>query len=202
MTATRTPIGRDTQHLDGTDQERLGRTAPIRVLGLDLSLTRTGWALDGRHGVIPCGSRTGPERIDWILRQVLDLAGEAEIVAMEGYSFGSRGRAVFQIAELGGLIRWAFWRRNIRWAEIPPAVVKKLATGKGNAGKEEVLAAAIRRLGYSGHDNNEADALWLEQAALIHYGDPIAASMPQANREALEKVTWPKLATLGKGEAR
>lgn len=42
---------------------------------------------------------------------------------------------------------------------VPPTVRAKYATGKGNASKDDVLAAAIRRFGYEGSNNNEADAL-------------------------------------------
>jgi Holliday junction resolvasome RuvABC endonuclease subunit len=46
---------------------------------------------------------------------------------------------------------------------IPPAAVKKVATGKGNANKEVVLKAARDRWGEVG-DDNEADALWIADA--------------------------------------
>jgi hypothetical protein len=39
--------------------------------------------------------------------------------------------------------------------------IKKFATGKGNANKAMMIEAARTNLGYSGKDDNEADALWI-----------------------------------------
>lgn len=194
MTAIRTPIGRDTAALGSTDQERLGRTAPIRVLGLDLSLTATGFARGDRSGVLhpPKSVGLGVERLDWILREVLELAQGIELVAIEGYSFGSHASQSRAIGELGGLIRWGLWRKKVPYVDIPPSNVKKYAAGKGNAGKPEMLAAAIRRLDLDTTDDNVIDATWLRLMALDHYGFRIV-EMPAAHRGALDKLKWPRL---------
>lgn len=166
-----------------------------RILGLDLSLTRTGWASSAvTWGVlVPFkGFEHGVPRLDWIMRRVLELAAGVDLVVVEGYSFGSNMAGARAIAELGGLVRWALWRKQVQVVEVPPSNLKKYAAGKGNAGKEEVLAAAIRRLEYSGHDNNEADALWLWQMAADQYGFG-AGVVPQSHREGLVKVKWPEL---------
>ena len=52
---------------------------------------------------------------------------------------------------------------NIPYQGVPVGTIKKHATGKGNASKEEMLASASRR-GYAPIDDNEADAL-----ALLHW---------------------------------
>ena len=39
--------------------------------------------------------------------------------------------------------------------------IKKHATGKGNASKPMMIEAARNKLGYTGADDNEADALWI-----------------------------------------
>lgn len=46
------------------------------------------------------------------------------------------------------------------------AAIKKFATGKGNANKAMMIDAARSNLGYCGHDDNEADALWILAAAM------------------------------------
>ena len=48
----------------------------------------------------------------------------------------------------------------IPYQGVPVGTIKKYATGKGNAGKEDVIAA-IRARGYVPVDDNEADALAL-----------------------------------------
>lgn len=44
---------------------------------------------------------------------------------------------------------------------ISVSAIKKRATGKGNASKEEMIQAAKDKLGKMPEDDNEADALWL-----------------------------------------
>ena len=52
---------------------------------------------------------------------------------------------------------------NIPYQGVPVGTIKKHATGKGNASKEEVIAA-MRALGHPVTDDNEADAL-----AILHW---------------------------------
>ena len=168
--------------------------APM-IMAFDLSLTRTGWASAQAFGVLmPPGSHArGVRRLAWIRDQVLSLLRDdpGSLVVLEGYSFASRGRAVISIGELGGVVRLAMHDEGFVVVDVPPSSLKKFSTGTGNAPKEAVLAAAIRRLGYGGHDHNEADALWLRQMAVDHYlGSDV--TMPQAHRAALAGVEWPE----------
>jgi crossover junction endodeoxyribonuclease RuvC len=160
------------------------------IVAFDLSLARTGWAQEIGFGVVVAGG-TGLPRLIEIRRRVLELAHGAELVLVEGYSYGSKGSAVVNIGELGGVVRVALYEARHPVVEIPPSCLKRYATGKGNAPKDEVLAAAIRRLNYQGHDHNEADALWMVQMALARSGRPEAVAVPVAHREGLAKVRWP-----------
>jgi crossover junction endodeoxyribonuclease RuvC len=161
------------------------------ILGLDLSLTATGYCRDGECGRIVTKLR-GWERVACILQTVQDLAGDADVVVVEGYSFGSRGNTLFQIAELGGIVRFDLCRNGTPYVDVAPGTLKKYATGKGNAGKDEMIAAAIRRFGFEGSDNNEADAFLLWCMASHAYGEPVA-TVTQVQAEALAKVDWPAL---------
>lgn len=168
----------------------------MNVISLDLSLARTGYALPIRVGLLipPKGHDRGTRRLAWFRLQVRTLVMEthADLVAIEGYSFGTPAGASHShaLGELGGVVRLELYDLKVPFVEIAPSSLKKYACGKGNAKKMDVLAAAIRRLGYAGADDNEADALWLRHMALDHYGlAPV--EMPQLHREALEKVIWP-----------
>lgn len=57
-------------------------------------------------------------------------------VAIEGYAFGAKGRAVFQIAENCGILKWKIWEAELPFEIYPPTQVKKFATDKGNAAKD------------------------------------------------------------------
>lgn len=171
-------------------------SGPLDPLALDLSLTASGWARGESAGVLspPSQSLIGPRRLAWIRDQVLELAHGVDLIAIEGYALGSARGASRSHAtgELGGVVRLAIWEASIPFVVVPPASLKKYATGKGNSGKPEVLAAAIRRLGYLGHDDNEADALWLLQMARARYGLPGAIVVPAGHRAALEAIDWPE----------
>ena len=81
---------------------------------------------------------------------------------IEGPSFGSKGAGQHERAhlwwELAGLLDELC--RDV--IEVPPTNRAKYATGKGNAGKDEVLAAVVRRYpDVNVTNNNEADSLVL-----------------------------------------
>lgn len=185
----------------------------MRILALDPSLTATGYAVGtaGGHGAAPDGDRAagvnlgtlipgaaqgkGLDRLVWLRDRVLSLAAGADLVVVEGYSYASKGRAIISLGEFGGVLRVALMEAGVPFVEVSPNGRAKYATGKGNAKKEAVLTEAVRRLGYAGHDNNEADALWLYAMAADAYGAPLDA-MPQTHRAALEAVAWPDLSTM------
>ena len=166
-----------------------------RILALDLSLVRTGVCRpDGSTSCITTGRLCGMERLDAIVRnvQAACAATSADLLVLEGYSFGSKGRSVFDIAELGGCVRFLLYRLGIPFVDVSPSTLKKYATGKGNSPKDAMIAAAIRRFGFAGCDNNEADAYLLWCMARHMYGHPIAG-VPQAQADAADKVEWPLL---------
>lgn len=180
----------------------------MRVVGLDLSLTATGVAAEDGPLVLSTSLR-GMERLAWLQEEVwitsstcltdgcsCDGYHPPDLVVLEGYAYGRLNQG-HQLGELGGAVRLTLHREGVPFVDVPPACLKKYATGRGNAGKEEVLAAAIRRLSYGGHDHNEADALWLRAMAVDHYdcgGEPCL--VPASHRQALQKVEWPELAAV------
>lgn len=167
------------------------------VMGLDLSLTGTGISCADHTDVLkPPKSAAGVARLDWIRTSIIDhIKGEVPLVVIEGYSMGGqRGSAgvAQMLGELGGLIRWTLWRTNIPYVDVSPATLKKAATGKGNASKDEVLSAAVRA-GYGGSNNNSADAWYLRQIGM-YWVDPPNCLLPRTNYrdEAIAKIMWPE----------
>jgi crossover junction endodeoxyribonuclease RuvC len=163
------------------------------ILGFDLSLTATGVAYPDGRALISSRLK-GMARLDELERLLLNLAKLAEdpLVVIEGYSFGQgRGIQNHALGELGGVVRLGLYRAGIPYVDVPPASLKKFATGKGNANKDEMLAVAIRRWGYEGSNNNEADAHLLRVMGLAAYSD-VEHQVPQYAMEALAKVEWPE----------
>ena len=147
------------------------------ALGIDLSLTGTGLViLDGGEPFYSeCfkpQNKSGSSRLIEIRCKIEKTLSDCipEIVCLEGYSFGSRGRAVFQTGELGGIIRVLLHEWGIKWIEIPPSQVKKFATGKGNSGKDLILQQVYKRWGQEFETSDEADAFVLAKIGTILLG--------------------------------
>jgi len=70
---------------------------------------------------------------EFFLNKIPTVPGPPTIF-IEDYSFGSTGR-VFNIAENAGLLKNKLWEIGLKFTTVPPTVIKKFATGKGNADK-------------------------------------------------------------------
>lgn len=172
----------------------------MKVAGLDLSLSATGVAAtDGVVRVLTSKLR-GPARLQELLDEIYvalavgsscDHTRRPEIVGIEGYAYG-KGNQAHQIGELGGVVRLMLYEHGIPYVEIPPAKIKMYATGRGNAGKSEVLKAAWKRLGYEGTDDNEADALWVRALLLARLGEPLV-ELPKTHQRALDSIEIPEV---------
>ena len=180
-----------------TDQLEMGggglRPAASRpsILALDLSLTGSGYCLNGESGVIRSRHK-GWDRIADITQEVFTKTFGVDVVVIEGYSYGSKGQAVYQIAELGGIVRYWLYSHGITTVEITPSTLKKYATGAGNAGKDAMIAAAIRRFYFHGSENNEADAYLLWCFAREAYGGAVA-QVPADRAALVHRLTWPSI---------
>lgn len=163
------------------------------VIGLDLSLTSTGYSCGDDRCLLTTKAK-GAQRLDEIsfavLSKALDLTDP--VVVIEGYSFASRNSQAHAIGELGGCVRMRLWQANIPYVEVPPTCRAKFATGKGNAGKGEVLSAVSARTGIvwsGGGADDLCDAFLLEEMGLVKIGSP-RFSWPAVNLSAMDKVDW------------
>lgn len=166
-----------------------------RIVALDLSLTSTGvadwWEPDLiTYSIKP--RQTGARRLTDIRSEIMESAEAANLVLIEGYSYGSVNSQAHSLGELGGVVRVALYEDGIPYLVVSPSEIKKYATGKGNASKDAVLQQAVHRSGRTFGSNDEADAWWLLQMALDHYGLPCVL-IPAVNRSVLDKIDWPIL---------
>jgi crossover junction endodeoxyribonuclease RuvC len=169
----------------------------VSILGLDLSLTSTGYCVDGQTGVIQVKSKEA-QRLFEIRQAVLQVisTNNIEAVIIEGYAFGARNSQSHKIGELGGVIRLALYEINVPYVDVPPTSRAKFATGKGNAAKTEVISAISARTGiiWSGKGADDmCDAWVLEEMGLNALG--IGRFIwPKTNMDALKNVDWAPLA--------
>ena len=145
----------------------------LTILAIDLGTT-TGWAVRARDHQIAHGFVSfKPQRFEgggmrflrfkrW-LSEIHTMTNDIHAVYFEEVR---RHAGVDAAHVYGGLMATlTTWceHRNIPYQGVPVGTIKKHATGKGNAGKDEVIAA-MRVKGHPVSDDNEADAL-----ALLHW---------------------------------
>jgi crossover junction endodeoxyribonuclease RuvC len=139
----------------------------MRIMGVDPSLTATGYASVADHGKITTGllltkHMRGLERLQFIRNYLAHVLDEVDpsLVAYEGYAMGvpaGKGRA-FDLGELGGVLKLMLWERKIPILIVPPTSLKLFATGSGNADKEQVKKKMARHRGGLFKSGDEADA--------------------------------------------
>ena len=84
----------------------------------------------------------------WALDIIHKYKKDTAQVFVEGYSFGSKGQAVFQIAENCGILKYRLQMSpSILYDTIVPSVVKKYASGKGNADKQLMYDSFLNHTG-------------------------------------------------------
>lgn len=140
-----------------------------RVMGFDPSLTSSGYAgydmVKGTvtSGIIKTRELRGVERLLYLQEQFEILCNTFHPVTVfyEGYSMGSHSGRNFDIGEMGGVLKMFAYTHNIPLVLVPPSVLKKFITGKGNASKEEVILKLYKRYGFEAPRNDEADAIGL-----------------------------------------
>jgi Holliday junction resolvasome RuvABC endonuclease subunit len=184
------------------------------VIGLDLSLTSTGIAvIDTATGdttverIVSKGKKdaTLDERRNRLLQlqyavqtsitkaHEMTEVNSVPLIVIEQPAFS---RQTGHMHDRSGLW-WLVVSHAGKWyhvAEVSPTTRAKYATGKGNAGKDAVLAAVVRRypqVEVTGND--EADSLILAAIGARHLGAPIEDSLPQAHLAAMDAVRWPEL---------
>ena len=82
------------------------------------------------------------ERHEKLATWAYNLVQGCEEVFLEGYAFATSVQAgVRSIAENTGLLKQKMWKNKITFKTYPPTVIKKFATGKGNANKELMYEA-------------------------------------------------------------
>lgn len=175
------------------------------VVGLDLSLTATGIATPVGVRTITSKGRAGAtlddryERLVKLAQSIgLAIADDAEaadaddvLVVIEAPAFSRTTGHQHDRSGLWWLIVHALLQTQNTVVEVQPTARAKYATGKGNAGKDEVLAAVVRRYpDVLVSNNNEADALVLRAMGCDHLGQHLV-DVPQTHRAALDRVAWP-----------
>jgi len=174
-------------------------------LGLDLSLTQTGWAVVDKKGTkIASGIfpykisevtlRKKVERLINIETDVFALFEKYKIkaVGVEGYAFATRNtNNLVNLGELGGVIRRGLFLVGHDPLEVPPTKVKLFGTGKGNCNKDLILLQVFKKYGEEFATSDEADAFIISQIVRLvdEYASAgkIAETLTEYQKRALKE---------------
>lgn len=166
------------------------------AIGIDQSLT--GFALSAVSVEFPNKHKTwvykseyrGVQRLgdiqNWLKEMWTEFAHQGwdvQEVAMEGTVLASQSALV--LGELSATVKLFLWHKTILPLQIPPMTLKKYATGKGTAKKQEMLLQMYKRWGVEFNDDNAADAYALARLAT-------GSAIDAIEREIQEKIKDPK----------
>lgn len=169
------------------------------AIGIDPSLTGTAvCSLDPVNMTMPCIDTFSSKPADGLVNRferfgnlVSEIFEEmplenGAVIAIEGYSFASKGGKAFDRVEFGALLRNQLLKLGVAVYEVPPSSLKLFAAGKGNADKTAMALAVFKRWGQELRDDNQVDAYALARMAACIAG----FDQPQtdAQKRAIDSV--------------
>lgn len=172
------------------------------IIGLDLSLTSTGIGVYSfledtvsTETVKTTNKCSYMERYKFILDRLQEIDHfllPSSIYFIEGYSFGSFGKSssMSNIIELSGIIKYDLTWRGRDYIDVPPTILKKFITGKGNAKKEDIKLALYKKYQKEFKNSDEADAYALTMFGLKYLAikSSFNDSPTAAEKECITKV--------------
>jgi len=168
------------------------------VVGLDLSLTGAGVCVVDARGRVIHSSKFGyglkktarvkdkVERMIEIAKGIVRVIDEYGLlksegsltkqtypqVAVEGYSFASKGNSSIDLGELGGVVKSQLWLRfGIEPVLVPVATGRKAVFGNGRTPKEHVIPL-LHDQGIEFEDQDIADAYVVAETVRLRRSTP------------------------------
>lgn len=165
----------------------------LTILGIDPSLSASGYfdALRNEAATI----KTKPARKDW---RLLDIAGQLSdllretltlvpLAVLEDLPISARAAGKTGMAH--GVIRKVLLAEGIEYVTLPPATLKKAATGSGRAEKSDMINSYNKA--YPDvviTDDNQADAAWLAECGKALLGLPNKLAHPESLDKYRDRV--------------
>jgi Holliday junction resolvasome RuvABC endonuclease subunit len=148
-------------------------TTTKNILALDVA-TNTGFCTRSGSGVWSLAPKKDESKGMRLIRfksKLKDICSveEIAIIVFEGaVSYGKFPNMVG--AEMIGVLKLFCEENQIEYRSYMPTEIKKSATGKGNANKDQMVLAAQQKFAMQGKDDNQADALHLYAHAIKDLG--------------------------------
>lgn len=140
------------------------------IIGLDLSLTSTGIGVYSlaedciyTKSIKTSNKNSYMSRYKEIVNAIQEIdhfLSVGSLFFIEGYSYGSFGKSSFMsnLIELGGIVKYDLVSRGRIYIDVPPTILKKFITGKGNAKKEDIKLGLYKKYHKEFKNSDEADA--------------------------------------------
>jgi crossover junction endodeoxyribonuclease RuvC len=170
-------------------------THPIRIIGIDPGLRRTGWGIivaeGARLSYVASGLITSDSEHDLAYRLRALHAGLVDVIArfapeeaaVEETFVNKDARATLKLGQARGMALLAPAQRGLRVAEYPPNVIKKTITGTGHGEKQQIAAMVgflLPRAKFESAD--EADALAIAVCHASHRASHRLSQTPLGQR--------------------
>jgi len=150
-------------------------TEGVTILAVDPG-TKTGWAhscgTSGTWDLKVKKDESSGMRLIRLRGKLTEMKANVgvTILAYEANRYsgqGKRGSAQVVQSEFQALIKVWCLDNAVEFSGLSSSEIKSFATGRGNASKQEMIDAAIKkwRRPFDEKDNNEVDALWLLEFA-------------------------------------
>lgn len=181
----------------------------MKLVGLDISLTSTGVAVheaggatftrlvgeDGKKGASLVQRRA---RLRRLVNGILVYAHDATAVAVESHDFGARYGSQHDRSGAWWLVVDALAEAGIPVVMMSPSQLKSYGTGSGNASKQDVLVAAVRRHPTVDiRNDDQADAVTALSMLVRHLGlAPLESEWNQKMAKAMDAVDWSQMEAL------
>lgn len=141
----------------------------LNILALDVA-TKTGWATKHAHGLWDLSTKRDESngmkflRFRAKLKEICELEN-INVITFERSS-GMYQSTVIHQAEMHGVLKVFCEDNKIEYKAYSAKEIKQFGSGKGNASKADMIAAAASKYGYTEGDDNVADALHIYHLTL------------------------------------
>ena len=175
-------------------------TRPIRILGIDPGLRRTGWGVveiaGNRLGFIGCGSVTSNDRDSMATRLLAIHDGLMRILdefrpdeaAVEATFVNKDAQATLKLGQARGIAMVVPAKAGVPVAEYAPNVVKKSIVGTGHGDKVQVrmmIGVLLPKADPATHDAADALAIAVTHA---HHRQSVVLRVAAVPKVAAPKV--------------
>lgn len=136
------------------------------IIGIDPSLTATGYANYKGEVTFKTKPKDGDRRLNEIASALHFQLWQEDVALAVVEDLPVHAHSAGRLGMVQGIVRWALNDQCVPYVLVPPATLKKYATGKGNCDKAAMREAYVEVTGHDNKDDNQVDAFFLRLIGL------------------------------------